>query len=159
MQRKLANAGTTTLRMIAATSLAAMMLLTTCDVVLRKFANRPITGALELTELLMVLLIFSGLPLVSAKGEHVSVDLFEHWLPQTLRGHLSRFVHLLSALALAGLSVLMWRKADQTRLDGDVTAALSISLAPFVYCMSALIACAAIIHLFKTFSPNVPQPQ
>ena len=46
------------------------MVLTFLDVSGRKFLSHSITGSLELTELLMVVVIFGALPLVSRKGEH-----------------------------------------------------------------------------------------
>ena len=53
----------------AAAILFAMMVLTTVDVVARYVFNRPLRGAFEITELLLVVLIFAGLPLVSLAGE------------------------------------------------------------------------------------------
>jgi TRAP-type C4-dicarboxylate transport system permease small subunit len=40
----------------------------------RKLAENSIPGSLELTELLMVVVIFAALPLVSERGEHVEFD-------------------------------------------------------------------------------------
>jgi TRAP-type C4-dicarboxylate transport system permease small subunit len=45
--------------------LMCMMLLTFVDVVARYLLNRPIRGAFEVTELMLLVLIFAGLPLVS----------------------------------------------------------------------------------------------
>ena len=45
----------------ASAILFAMMLLTTVDVVARYVFNRPLRGAFEVTELLLVVLIFAGL--------------------------------------------------------------------------------------------------
>ena len=49
--------------------LLAMMLLTFVDVVARYVLNRPVRGAFEVTELLLLVLIFAGLPLVSFTNE------------------------------------------------------------------------------------------
>jgi len=48
--------------------LLAMMLLTTVDVVARYLFNRPLRGAFEITELMLVVLIFAGLPLAKVFG-------------------------------------------------------------------------------------------
>lgn len=51
--------------LLAGVALLAIMLLTLVDVLGRKRASQLLPGALELTEILMVVVIFSALPLVS----------------------------------------------------------------------------------------------
>ena len=58
----------------ASAILFAMMMLTTVDVVARYFVRRPIRGAFEVTELMLLVLIFAGLPLVSFTDEHAIMD-------------------------------------------------------------------------------------
>ena len=50
------------LHWLGATLLFGMMLLTTADVILRYFFNRPITGSFELTQYLMVMIVSLLLP-------------------------------------------------------------------------------------------------
>jgi TRAP-type transport system small permease protein len=59
---------------IAAAALFGIMILTLIDVSGRKALSTSVPGSLELTELLMVVVIFAGLPLVSLRGEHVVFD-------------------------------------------------------------------------------------
>ena len=66
---------------LAGLALLAIMLLTFLDVSGRKLLSQSITGSLELTELLMVVVIFGALPLVSLKGEHVVFDSLDAILP------------------------------------------------------------------------------
>lgn len=61
------------------------MVLTFLDVSGRKLLSHSITGSLELTELLMVVVIFGALPLVSERGEHVVFDSLDAILPDTLK--------------------------------------------------------------------------
>jgi hypothetical protein len=69
-----------TLGYVAAAALFAMMIVTFADVVGRKlFVSIP--GSLEVTELLMLVVIFVGLPLASLKGEHVFFDLLTSSFP------------------------------------------------------------------------------
>ena len=63
---------------VAAAVLFAMMTLTFVDVFGRKFFTKPIYGAYEITEFLMGMLIFSALPLVTARQGHVTIDVFDH---------------------------------------------------------------------------------
>ncbi|MEY2783365.1 MAG: hypothetical protein RLZZ134_1424, partial [Pseudomonadota bacterium] len=66
---------------LAGLALMAIMVLTFLDVTGRKLLSHSITGSLELTELLMVVVIFGALPLVSLKGEHVVFDSLDPVLP------------------------------------------------------------------------------
>jgi TRAP-type transport system small permease protein len=60
---------------LACTALAAMAAVAFGDVAMRVFA-RPITGAYELTSLLVALLVYAGLPDVTWRDEHVRAGLF-----------------------------------------------------------------------------------
>ena len=70
---------------LAALALFAIMWLTLVDVSGRKLLSDSMPGSLELTELLMVVVIFAGLPLVSLRGEHVVFDSLDPLLPAGLR--------------------------------------------------------------------------
>jgi len=145
------RAGEALLGIVAGAILFAMMALTAVDVFQRYVMGVAIRGAFEVTELMMVVLIFAGLPLVSLKDEHVTVDLLDHALPRVVRRSLRVIAHLVAAAALAGMSWLLWRKAGQVVEYGDVTAALRVGLAPFVYLMSGLSLVTALIHLYAAF--------
>ena len=56
---------------LCALALFAIMTLTFFDVGGRKLLSHSIPGSLELTELLMVVVIFGALPLVSERGDPV----------------------------------------------------------------------------------------
>ncbi|PYN28067.1 MAG: TRAP transporter small permease, partial [Candidatus Rokuibacteriota bacterium] len=74
-----------------------MMLLTVVDVVARYVFSRPVRGAFEITELMLVVLIFAGLPLVSFSDEHAVMDFIDRALgPRTQRA-LGRAVQATSA--------------------------------------------------------------
>lgn len=131
---------------IAGAALFALMALTLVDVAGRKFFDASLPGALELTELLMVAVIFAALPLVSARREHVVFDTLDALLPPALRRVQQALVDALCAAALAGLAWLMAVKAVQTASYGDITAQLRLPVAPFVAAMGAACAAAAVVH-------------
>ena len=139
---------------LAATALFGIMWLTLIDVGGRKLLSASVTGSLELTELLMVLVIFAGLPLVSLRGEHVVFDSLDPLLERWLRRAQGFVVDLLCAAALAGVAWLMWVKAGQMASYGDTTAQLKIPQGPFVYLMSLLCAVTALVHVLLVFAPT-----
>lgn len=139
--------------LLAAVALFAIMVLTFVDVGGRKFLDTSLPGALELTEILMVAVIFAGLPLVSLRGEHVTFDSLDAFIPPAVWRVQQLVVDLLCAAMLMFIAWLMWTKAGQIVEYGDVTARLKIPLAPFVYAMSVLCAVAAAVHVMLVARP------
>jgi len=135
----------------ASALLFAMMLLTFADVVCRYLLNKPIRGAFELTELLLLVLIFAGLPLVSHADEHVTMDFIDHMLPAAPLRALERLVHAVCAAVMFFLTWQVWIKAGRIAAYGDTTDVLRIAVAPFVYFMVAMIALTGLVHVFKVF--------
>jgi TRAP-type C4-dicarboxylate transport system permease small subunit len=138
---------------LAAMALFGIMLLTLVDVSGRKAISQSVPGSLEMTELLMVVTIFAGLPLVSLAGEHVVFDSLDAWLPARARRVQGLLVDLCCAVGLLGLSWVLWHMANQRAADGETTAQLKLSIAPFVYGMSVLCAVTAVVHLMLVARP------
>jgi TRAP-type C4-dicarboxylate transport system permease small subunit len=131
---------------LAALALFALMILTLVDVSGRKALSESVPGSLEMSELLMVVVIFAGLPMVSLAGEHVVFDSLDPWLPRWLRRAQGVLVDAACAIALFGLAWLMWTKAGEMAGYGETTAQLRLPKAPFVYGMSVLCAVTALVH-------------
>jgi TRAP-type C4-dicarboxylate transport system permease small subunit len=135
----------------ASALLLAMMVLTVVDVVARYVFSRPIRGAFEVTELLLLVLIFAGLPLVSYANEHVTIDFIDRLIPARTRRVLERGVHVLSGALMVLLTWLVWLKADRIWAYRDATDVLRIVYGPFVYFMAVMIGLTGLIHFFKAF--------
>ena len=148
------------LGVIGATVLFGMMMLTFVDVIMRYVFNASLRGAFEITELLMVILIYAGLPIVSRHDLHVTTDLIDRFLTPRVRRAFDVIGQLICAAVLFGAAWLIWVKAGKLASLRDTTAALHIALAPFVYLMCALIAATAVIHLIKAFTArSEPGPE
>jgi len=139
---------------VAALALFAIMVLTLVDVGGRKLLSASVPGSLELTELLMVAVIFAGLPLVSMQGEHVVFDSLDSRLPRGVRRAQRAAVDLLCAGLLAAMAWVMWQKAGQVASYGDITAQLKLPVGPVVYAMSVLCALTAAIHAALAWRPE-----
>jgi len=133
----------------ASAILLAMMLLTVVDVVARYVFSRPLRGAFEITELMLLVLIFAGLPLVSFADEHAVMDFIDRLLGPRGQGWLERAVQLVNAGFMFLLTWLVWRKADRIWAYRDATDVLRIVYGPFVYFMAVTLALACVIHLYK----------
>ena len=129
--------------------LLAMMVLTTVDVVARYVFNRPLRGAFEVTELLLLVLIFAGLPLVSFTSEHAVMDFIDRVLGRRALRGVRGGVELVSAVLMLGLAWLVWGKADRIWAYRDATDVLRVLYGPFVYFMALALALAGVVHLYK----------
>ena len=139
---------------LAGLALLAIMFLTFLDVSGRKMLSHSITGSLELTELLMVVVIFGALPLVSEKGEHVVFDSLDPIIPDWLRSIQRALVNLLCGSALIGLAWLMFKTGLEFQATGETTAQLKILKAPFIHGMGVLCAFTGLVHLSLMFNRN-----
>jgi TRAP-type C4-dicarboxylate transport system permease small subunit len=113
--------------------LAAMMVLTTTDVLLRKLMDRAILGGVEMTELMMVVIVFFALAHTEVYDGHIKVDLIVGRLSrrgQAAADCLTQFL----AMGLVGLMTSATiRQAGHMRSGGEVTLDLGLPVWPFVY--------------------------
>jgi TRAP-type C4-dicarboxylate transport system permease small subunit len=142
------------LGMTSAVVLFLMMLITAVDVAGRYLFNKPIAGGFELTEILLAALIYCGLPLVSARREHIVIDTFDPLFSQGLKRGLDMVAEVVCAVALAGVGWLIFLRAVRVAEYGDTTSVLKLPLAPVVYLMGTMITVAAVIHLLLIFVPH-----
>ena len=99
------------------TFLSGMVLLTFTDVIGRRLFNTPVFGAHDITEHLMAVIVFSGLPLLTANRAHLSIDLFDRWLlqPQWRTWH-----YLVNGLIAAVLALIAYEFAVSIQEANDM---------------------------------------
>lgn len=141
---------------MASVALFALMCLTFADVLMRSIFNAPIEAATELIRMGIALIVFAALPVLSARNEHIAVDLLDG--PFRRLG-LERVRDTVVALACAAM--LWWPAgrimdlAQRAKSYGDVTEYLQIPtyyVAYFIAAMTYLTAVAligrALLHIF-----------
>ncbi len=143
------------LGVVAAVLLFLMMVLTFADVFGRYLFSRPIPGAFEVTEVMMGVLIFAGLPLISARDGHVSVNLIDSFLGPRLRRAQAVAANLVGGVALATVAYMLWIKGGQVADYGDATAYLGIPMAPVLYVMSVLSALTVVVFAVNALRHTV----
>ena len=126
-----------------------MMALTSADVIGRYVLNAPISGAFEIVQYLMAVVVFAALPVTTASDSHLSVSL----IPPAMHGPIGRvhriFIRLVSAIALF---VIAWRMASQAQIlanSQQVSGYLQLPLAPVAAVMAVFAALAFLIMLVK----------
>ena len=144
---------------VAAGLMFCIMLLTCVDVFGRYFLNKPVTGGFELTEVLLASLIFAGLPLVTLRGEHITVDLFDPVTPDRLFRIQHALASLIGAACTGYLAWRLWLRAGALDRAGETTSQLQFKLAWLTYAMAvlmALTAVALIVTLLRRPHRHIP---
>jgi len=111
-----------------ALTLFVMMLVTCADVAGRYLFNHPISGAFELTEMLLAGMIFTALPLVTVRGEHVMVDLFDSVTPDWLLRVQHVIASIIGVLCTGFLAYRLGVRAENMVASGQTTAQLHFTL-------------------------------
>lgn len=128
--------------------LAALIGLTCVDVVARYAFNSPVTGAYELTEILLATLIFLALPLTTAAGEHIEVELLDGLKGSALKrlGTIAAAVCTIGVFAAIALE--MAGHAEKLARRGRVTDSLEIPLSLVGWLGAASFAVSALAALY-----------
>jgi TRAP-type C4-dicarboxylate transport system permease small subunit len=133
--------------------LSAMVALTFTDVVGRRLFNTPVFGANDITEHLMATLIFAGLPLLTARRGHLSIDLFDRWLLQPQWRPWHKLVDVLIAAVLGLIAWEYYLAIKEAHTINEISPALSIPRAWMYTFMALTTALAAFLALLA------PPPQ
>ena len=135
----------------ASVILFSMMLLTIADVFLRKVFSRPILGALEMTEFMMVGVVFFSLAQTEILNRHVKVDLLMSRLGERTQGLIDMITQFVCFLLFGAItwSTLVYSK--EMRASGEVSQDLWVPIYPFVYIVAVGCALLSLILLIKFF--------
>ncbi len=91
---------------VAACVIFSLMCLVVADVLGRKLFNSPIQGAIEVTELTLVVMVYLSVAYVQGRREHIRLELFSSRLSE--RG--VRWLNMLSlVIALVISLIITWR--------------------------------------------------
>lgn len=130
---KILQSLSTYLAYIGAFFLFAMMCLTIVDVAGRYLFNKPVLGAYELTEYMVLILIFSFLGYAQSKKSHISVDLFMMFFPEKFKVFIEIFNHLACLLIMMLIVWMGFEKAYEMVGTGESSPNLGLPGYPFVF--------------------------
>jgi len=124
------------LAFIAGAVLFLLMLATFADVVGRYFFNHPLLGTYELTQLALALTIFSAMPWVTLKSEHVEIDfVYTRLAPRWQKvNRLCVDLLVIGIFFLVGYAVIL--QGIKARASGLVTEDLGIELYGAIFYMA-----------------------
>ena len=144
-------------------TLLGMVLLTFADVIGRRLFGTPVFGAHDATEHLMAIMVFCGLPLLTAARGHLAVDLFDKHLMKPGMAWWHRLIALLMTLVLLLIAYEFFNAAIEAGEIQEISQALSIprsGMYAFISFTSLLSALAALLGCFGAppSHPHVSHP-
>ena len=110
-----------------------IILLTVTDVVLRKLANKPVTGAYELTQYLLLVAVFASFAYCQMLRGHIQVTMILQILPKRV----VFILYTLTGLLTTGTMVFVGYAASQQAIyamsKGYVSDVLKFPTYPFIW--------------------------
>lgn len=144
---------------VIALFLLAMVVLTFADVIGRRIFGTPIYGSNDITEHLMALVVFSGLPLVTAAGAHLTIDMLDKLMAQP---SMAWWRVVIAALVVATLALMAWlfvRHGVNATQISEVSQALRIPRGALYFFMAASCALSALAALTIALSGPMVDPK
>jgi TRAP-type transport system small permease protein len=135
--------------------MSLMVALTFTDVIGRRLFDHPVFGAHDLTEHLMALLVFTGLPLLTLAAMHLKVDLFDKFLLQPRFAWWAKTTILLTAVVFAILAWTLVSKAISAATNSEVSQGLNIPRAPLYGWMAVCAALSALAAVYTAFAAPI----
>ena len=149
--------------------LCVMVVVTCIDVVGRYFFSAPLLGAHEIITLSMGIMIYLGMPLVTASREHLMIDLVANLLSSKGKRVQQIAINSIAALTFILFSYLLLFYGFGLAEDLMITEDLEIEQAPIAYVMAVMCFLTIFVFLFHVFQaannkeanyskPNEPRP-
>ena len=117
---------------ISMVSLFILMVMTTINTILRKTGIGSITDNLDITEYLLVMIIYCAMAYLESEKGHVRVDMFLFMLPKMLCRIVEAFWYVLSAGILGFFTYSLFINIGRTYASGATTQVYRIPQWPFV---------------------------
>ncbi len=137
---------------VMALFLLAMVALTFADVVGRRIVGKPIYGANDITEHLMALVVFAGLPLVTAAGAHLTIDLLDRLVNKPWMAWWRVLISVVVTAVLALVAWLFVKHGMNASRISEVSQALRVPRAPLYSFMAGSCALSALAALAIAFT-------
>ncbi|WP_209017571.1 TRAP transporter small permease [Roseibium aggregatum] len=103
-----------------------------------RYFGAPLTGAQDISQMTMVIVVFGGMALCDKLGGHISVDVFEHVFPPRLLWFGDVIGPLLGAVIFCGIAWTVWESAALSRMLNLATNIIYLPKAWFQYVMVVL---------------------
>ena len=113
--------------------IAAVMFLTVADVFGRRFLNKPVTGTYEISEMLLVIVIFSAVAYCQFLKGHVTIDLLVTRLNQKVQDIINSIVYVIFLGTFGILSWQLYIYAVEVMAKNWVSGTILLPVYPFAF--------------------------
>lgn len=144
---------------LSAACLALMMFLTALDVGLRYIFNSPISGALELVEYMMAVVVPFAVTVAAFEKAHIGVDLIMERFPKKIRIYVACLTNLMIFVLYALIAWQSFLNIFEQYNSGMTSAVLLIPNYPFVASLTAafgLLSLITLMHFFEKLTEAIP---
>lgn len=117
---------------VAGVALVAMLALTVADITGRTVFNNPVPGTVEVTQVILVVVVFLALAHSEDLGDHITVDLLYVRVGSRAKGILDVFANVLSVVVLGVMAYQLYVFALRRQVSGAETPVLQWPMWPFV---------------------------
>ena len=117
---------------VGSIALGLLMILTVADVCGRYFLNYPVSGTFELTEMLMVPIVFLALGLAQHDNEHISLDLAYTHFPARVKAATNILVEIVNLAVIGAVTWQLYEYFVRMSEGNYTTAVLQVPIYPFV---------------------------
>lgn len=129
----------------------AMMLMNVADVLLTKLFQKPIIGAYELTQRMLMCAVFASFAYGQSKKSHINMTLVIAKFPRAVRFVIFTVMGLLATVAAGATTWAALLQANVALDTGYMTEVLYIPLYPFYYIEFAAMAIFTVTLAYDTF--------
>ena len=145
--QKIVYPASSAVSIIGMITLILMVLLTIAEVIARRFFNEPITGALSLSSLGLVIFVFLTLAYCAVKGGHVELGILTSAFPKRVQAVIASIMYILTAGILGVAGWQLWVQAMKVQNAGQTSGPLEIVIYPFLYIASLGTLLVALVYL------------
>jgi TRAP-type C4-dicarboxylate transport system permease small subunit len=150
---------------LGAVALAVMMLTTDYDIVARALFRAPLSGAVDIVEMMVLCSAFLGLPEICLRDEQIRVDIVDSLVPARLLDALKALGLIATIGFMALLAVNVARPLADAWRFGDIKPDTGFPLYPLfalvMFCLIAAMATTAVvlIRAVRAHAAVRPRPQ
>jgi TRAP-type C4-dicarboxylate transport system permease small subunit len=153
--RKIIDTASNICNVIGQVFAGIMIVLVAADAIGRYVFNHPIQGALEITELMMVFIVFLTFAYVESKDGHVRVDLIISRLPRKIQPYIE-FLDV--AISFGIIGIIVWQSvlySMELWEGGSISAYWGIPIGPFLlvvafgcllFCFQLILKLLSLVH-------------
>lgn len=152
---------TSGLALIGAIGVVAMLLHVTAYVIMRHVMSAPVPATVEIvSRYYMVLIAFLPLAWAERRGDMISIEVFAHLTPQSVKPWVAALVSLVTSGTYVLLTYTTWLVALREFKTGSFVISLSVAIPvwPGYFILPVGFALAALVCLYRFFDIFFPVP-